>query len=193
MRPLQQVYREQHGASLVYLADEWYLLAGEDVPNAETYDGFPQIENGIGLVRQFLDDSLEFSPPDLVLGIRHCTLACGTLIAPVMRRAAGRMASASGVRIDVAPIANRLFGETVTVSGLLAGRDVIAALKGTDLGEFVFLPRVMFADYPGREAAACTLDGLTLQDVASRLGRPVALAGRMSEVGQALAEEQAHD
>lgn len=176
VRPLQKSYRDQHGVLLVYLADEWYLLAGTALPPEEDYDGYPQVENGIGLVRQFLEDSARvhvsrFTPP-----IPHLTLACGISIAPVIVEETKKLSEKTGVRFEVVPVVNRLFGESVTVSGLLGGEDVIAALQKLDLG-LVCLPRAMFD-----EAGERTLDDLTVQDFVERLGRPVIVAGRMSEV-----------
>ena len=185
VRPFQTAYRAQLGVSLVYLADEWYLLVGRDLPADEMYDGYPQIENGIGLVRQFLDDSRRTSPAGSAR-VSSCTLVCGTLIAPVLKQAAKDLAASSGTRIQVVPVVNELFGETVTVSGLLGGRDVMAALQDLDLGEIVFLPAAMFAEgRPGQDQSELerrTLDGLTLQEIAEGVDRPVVAVDRMSKV-----------
>jgi putative radical SAM enzyme (TIGR03279 family) len=183
LTPLQHGHREQHGVSLVHLADEWYLLADQDVPAAEMYDGYPQIENGIGLVRRFLQDKSKLQAASPRLRVSSCTLACGVLIAPLLRRLVGRLAVSSGVRFDVVPVVNRLFGETVTVSGLLGGDDLVAALDGRELGEVVFLPRAMFAAYaPGQTVHERTLDDLTVQDLETHLGRRVLVADLLSEV-----------
>ena len=180
--PLQTAYRAQYGASLVYLADEWYLLAGEDIPPDEMYDGYPQIENGIGLVRQFLEDSYRLRVEGYKLRTSICTLACGTSIAPVMSQVARDLAEKSGCRIEVVPMVNRLFGETVTVSGLLGGEDVLAALGERDgLGEIVFLPRAMFSR-PDGCGELLTLDGWSVRNLQERLERPVVLAEYASEV-----------
>ena len=192
VEPLQDTYRARHGVSLVYLADEWYLLAGIDVPADEVYDDYAQIENGIGLVRQFLEDSEGLRAGSLKtqnsqlktqkLRAGSCTLVCGTLIAPVMWQAARTLAEAGGVRMTVAPVVNGLFGERVTVSGLLGGEDVIAALQGCALGDVVCLPRAMLDD-----AGERTLDDLTVDDLSGRLHRPVIVADQMSELWDALA------
>jgi putative radical SAM enzyme (TIGR03279 family) len=179
---LQQECRTRHGISLVYLADEWYLLAGIDLPPAEMYDEYPQIENGIGLVRQFLEDSSRLKVRRFKLQVPSCTLVCGTLIAPMMHQVARDIASKSGCQVEVVPVVNRLFGETVTVSGLLGGEDVLADLGGRDqLGEIVFLPRAMFSQPNGR-GELLTLDDLSVHDMAERLARPAVLAECMSEV-----------
>jgi NifB/MoaA-like Fe-S oxidoreductase len=184
-------HRAEHGASIVHLADEWYLLAGLEVPPAGWYDDYPQLENGIGLVRQLLEDSSRLQAgrrwerpgKRFRSRVSHSTMVCGTLIAPLLVRLAGGLAERSGCRIDVVPVANRLFGESVTVSGLLAGEDVLGALEERDaLGDIVFLPRAMFARPPGGCDELLTLDGLSVDDFRQRLGRPVALAEWVSEV-----------
>jgi putative radical SAM enzyme (TIGR03279 family) len=191
--PMQRAYRQQHNRTLLYLADEWYLLADQPVPPDEAYDDYPQLENGIGLVRQFLDDyaALDVRPGRDRSG--RYTLACGTLIAPLLCRIASELREQGGVEIEVVPVLNRSFGETVTVSGLLTGADVRTALEERALGQTVFLPRAMFAMYtPDLEDgdALRTLDDQRPADLASALSRPVVLASYMSEVWAAIREGQ---
>jgi putative radical SAM enzyme (TIGR03279 family) len=192
LAPLQAEYRALHGASLVYLADEWYLLAGLDVPADEMYDGYAQIENGIGLVRQFLEDSYQVQVTGYRPKVASCTLVCGALIAPVMHNVVGDLARQSGCRIEVVPVLNCLFGETVTVSGLLGGEDVLATLAGRALGELVFLPRAMFAQPPAGDEVERdrlrTLDDLTVEHLQGQLGRPVVLADCVTEVWKQVVE-----
>ncbi len=177
-------FRGRYGRSLVYLADEFYLLAGLPPPPAEEYDGFPQLENGIGLVRRLLDEGIEKGKP-LAAKARE-SLACGTLIAPLLEEMANGLSlslqdpvgsALFSTQIKVIPIENQFFGSTITVSGLLTGRDVIAALRGRDLGEMVYLPRSMF-DARGE----ITLDGMTVQDMEAALGVKVTVAETMREV-----------
>ena len=168
----QREFRHQHGLSLVYASDEWYLLADLEVPLAEGYDGFPQLENGVGLARVFLDEILDIG--DCRSWPGKVTLVCGTLIAPLLERKAAEL---SEVVIEVVPVENRFFGPTVTVSGLLTGRDVVEVLQDHDLGDVVFLPRVMF-DAAGER----TLDDMSLSAIAERLGVRVEAAGTMGEV-----------
>jgi len=195
---MQRGYRARHGVSLVYLADEWYLATGAEPPPDALYDGYPQIENGIGLVRQFLEDSEEVRTAGTPK-VSSCTLVCGTLIAPIMEQLADKLAARTGARVAVVPVINRLFGPTVTVSGLLGGEDVVAALQDRELGEVVFLPAAMFAEtYPGQDGLGLegsqsvagasrdeerrTLDGLTFQDITDRVVCEVVLVSWMSEV-----------
>jgi putative radical SAM enzyme (TIGR03279 family) len=182
LSPLQAAYRAQVGVSLLYLSDEWYLLAGKEVPEEAWYDGYAQVENGIGLVRRFLEDRRRLNGK--ACSIAHGTLVCGTLIAPLMERVVGEWAAERGSQIEVVPVVNRLFGETVTVSGLLGGAEVLAALRGRELGERVYLPRAMFALPPQKDGSRelRTLDDLTGAALEEALGRPVVLADLLSEL-----------
>jgi NifB/MoaA-like Fe-S oxidoreductase len=176
----------------LYPSDELYLLAGRAAPPASFYDSDAQRENGVGLVRELLDDWLRArrrARPGMLAGRRvvpnAATLACGTLIAPTLASMAADLAARTGADLRVAPVPNRLFGETVTVSGLLAGADLVAALAGRDLGQRVLVPRAMF-EAEGR----LTLDDMTVEDLERHLGAPVTLVSRMSDVLAALSRER---
>ena len=171
--------RHTTGRTWLYPSDELFLLAGRSVPPRLFYDDEDaQRENGVGLVREFLDDwarvRVRYSARGS--GLRHATLVCGTLIAPILEQMAAE-ASQLGIRLDCVPVTNQLLGESVTVSGLLAGEDVMGVLRGRQLGQRVFLPRAMF-DAEG----IVTLDDLTSDEITSRLGAPVELVHNMSEV-----------
>jgi len=151
----QKRLREQMGGNFLYLSDEWYLRLDEDVPPVQAYNGMDLTENGVGLVRRFLDRVSQITfPPSY-------TLVTGTLFAPVLR---------SLTDLNVIPIVNHFFGETVTVAGLLTARDVIAQLQEPDLDEVMVLPPAMFGGPEGQ-----SLDEMWPEDVAQALGRPVAL------------------
>ena len=123
----QRRMREEEGRTFIYLGDEFYFLAGREVPPAEMYDGFPQLDNGIGLTRNFIEDWSHFEHPLYDEGTRLVVMS-GTAVAPVMEQLA-RELDPAGQRIHVLPVENVHFGATVNVSGLLTGRDLIAALR----------------------------------------------------------------
>jgi NifB/MoaA-like Fe-S oxidoreductase len=104
------------------------------------------------------------------------TLVCGTLIAPVLQRLVDRLNRVADLRVALLPVTNQFFGETVTVSGLLMGQDVVTALKASS-AQRALLPRVMF-DHSG----ARTLDEFSLERIAAESGVPVAIAGEPDEV-----------
>jgi putative radical SAM enzyme (TIGR03279 family) len=180
--------RARRDSGFVYPSDEWYLVAGRGVPPARQYDGFPQIENGVGMVRQLLDewDGLRASLPESHL--ESATLVCGTLIAPVLSKIVGELGRQTGVDLHLVPVVNQFFGTVTTVSGLLTGKDVVAALQGMQLGDLVLLPSAMFA---GRYGAGSTTPGSTLDDmhvtaIAAQVGVRVQAVVTISEVLAAL-------
>lgn len=138
--------RAERERGWVYAADEFYLLAGEQLPPAAAYDGFPQFENGIGMASAFLD---EFAPVE-----RHpapATVVTGALFAPVLRHA---LVEAGWTRVRVLPVHNALFGGNVAVTGLLGGRDIAAAIRADDARGTYYVPDVVVNS-----------DGLLLDDV----------------------------
>jgi putative radical SAM enzyme (TIGR03279 family) len=182
----QSEYRRRFGLGWVYASDEWYLLADRTPPPARSYDGFAQIENGVGLVRQLLDDWATTTRRRNVRSTGPLVLVCGALIAPTLTRLAGEVAEKIGQPVRVLPVRNQFFGERVSVSGLLTGKDVREAIeKGAETGETVFLPRAMF-DADGQ----LTLDGMTLAELQEGLAARLAVAGRLSEVIRQLASEK---
>ena len=183
----QEAYLAQRGDRFIYATDEWYLLAGRPVPPLAHYRRLDALqENGVGLVRLFLDGweteksrickSARLDQASTA-GSESLTLVTGTLFAPVLREAAAEYAELAGIRVEVRPVANKTLGETITVAGLLMGGDVVEALAGTDLGGRVVLPAVMFRGPDG-----VTLDDMSPEAIAAALGRPVALAAGMQDL-----------
>lgn len=153
--------RDHLGVSFVYLSDEWYLRLGEDVPDAGHYDGLDLTENGVGLVRRFLDSRVK-RLGSFISGLDSPTLVTGTLFAPVLRDVV------AGTTAELVSVVNRFFGESVTVAGLLTGRDVVAALQDRDLGEAVLLPPAMFGGPEGQ-----SVDEKLPADLQEALGRRI--------------------
>jgi putative radical SAM enzyme (TIGR03279 family) len=197
--PRQARFRREHGVGWVYPSDEWYLALGREVPLASEYDSFSQIENGVGMVRRFLDEWRDWRQiANCRLQIANhksqirkgrtseaagrAILVCGTLIAPLMMRLLDELAVLTGLQVEVLPVVNQFFGSSVTVSGLLVGQDTVALLKEHSLDGPVFLPRVMFD-----ESSERTLDDWTLGAVQEALGVPVFVAKSLGEVVRQLA------
>jgi NifB/MoaA-like Fe-S oxidoreductase len=141
------------------------------------------------MVRQLLDEWEALSVDLPALGPKPATLVCGTLIAPVLAQIAQALTRLTGAGIQVLPVINQFFGPVTTVSGLLTGADVVAALKGQSLGELVFLPRAMFTGRYGAGASppGVTLDDMSLADLSTQLAVPVEMAGTMTELLAVLA------
>lgn len=144
----KKLYAE-HGTHFVHASDEWYILAGRELPEEERYDGYLQLENGVGMLRLLLN---EFEDAMKELSVRRSlpdekpsgtvSMATGKLAYPYIRRMADKMEEAfPNIRILVYEIRNDFFGEQITVSGLLTGQDIAAQLKGRELGKRLLLPQ----------------------------------------------------
>lgn len=177
--PFQQYFGAEYGSVLVYPSDEFYLLAGRQQPDGALYEGYDQLENGVGLVRQFQDEwaAIEDSLPRRVDAPTRMLLACGTLAAPVLAPVAERLSQIENLQVVLCPVENEFFGSMVTVSGLLTGGDVVAELKKHGPADVVMLPKVMF-DHSGTR----TIDEWTVDQIAAELGAQVAMARMPHEI-----------
>jgi NifB/MoaA-like Fe-S oxidoreductase len=179
----QAKFRRERGTTFFYLGDEFYLMTGREVPNSSMYDGFPQIEDGIGITRHFLDTLdtyLRRAKPDALVGARG-TIACATLIGPTMREAVGRFNAHTGADLDVAVIENQFFGSEINVSGLLTGGDLIAALSGRLDGQPLYVSSRMVSD-----RTHTLLDDLTIDQLGQELRVPIVPALTLNDVGRDL-------
>jgi len=176
--PYQKRFRDELGVGLVYPSDEFYLLCGRALPPADAYDGMPQYSNGIGMTRDFLDGwaRAQRRLPAHMPRPTDLTLVCGTLITPVLQRVVDRLNRVGDLQVRLLPVLNQFFGETVTVSGLLMGQDVVPALRDSG-AQRAILPRVMF-DHTGTR----TLDEYSPERIAAESGIPVAIAGEPEEL-----------
>ena len=176
--------RKRLGTNFVFASDELYLLAGKPVPGASAYEGFPQLENGIGMVRHMLEGWKAAQPelPSRLSRPRTVALLCGTLAAPVLAEVAREMEDhAEGLRVRVLPVENTFYGPDSNISGLLVGEDLLAALPQTASADLVLIPRVAL-DNDGRRL----LDGVTLDDLRAHSPAPLEPAGDIPEVVQLL-------
>ncbi len=175
----QQQNLAQLGTRQVFAADEFYLLTGTQLPTAEEYEEFPQLENGIGLARQFLDDI----PAALQLlkkrQTHRATLVTGTLATPIVGQLVAKL-QARGVAITLVTAQNHFFGAGVSVAGLLTAGDVRAALAGVDIGEALLLPAAMLND------DGVTLDDVTVAEITNEYGVPVYFTGSPEAIVRAL-------
>lgn len=139
---------EKHGIHFIHASDEWYILAERELPEEETYDGYLQLENGVGMLRLMLDEfeeGLDRVKEDIKeTGIEELSIATGHLAYPYIKRMAEAVMEVFPQKIiHVYDIRNDFFGEMITVSGLLTGQDLIAQLKDKPLGKRLLLPQNM--------------------------------------------------
>ena len=164
----------------IHASDEWYIMAGRELPEPSRYDGFVQLENGVGMVR-LMETEIDLELSELAarddiggfIGERTVTAVCGKLVEPYMRIFADKVMRAFPmIHINVKSIRNDFFGETITVTGLITGQDLIAQLREEQrmhpLGEEILIPVNML-----RSGEKVFLDDLTVYDVEKEIGIPV--------------------
>jgi putative radical SAM enzyme (TIGR03279 family) len=181
----QAHFRVTRGETFFHLGDEFYLMSATPIPPTSHYDGFPQIEDGIGITRVFLDDVTGIVRRGRRAGVDGLAgiVACGTLIGPTMERATARVNRATSSRLQVVPIENSFFGGEINVSGLLTGSEVVRALGDRPGSEPVFISTTMVS-----RRTETLLDDMTVDDLKSELRRDVIVAEHLSDVVRALAD-----
>lgn len=167
---------EKYGIHFVHASDEWYILAERELPEADRYDGYLQLENGVGMLRLMMDEFQEAMEEARAQGLLPNTerrgelsIATGHLAYPYIKKMAEEIQCACpGLQIHVYPIVNCFFGESITVSGLLTGQDLAAQLSGKTLGEQLLLPENVL-----RSGEDVFLDDMTLGDLEKSLQVPI--------------------
>jgi len=189
IEPIARRWRRETGERVLFLADEWYLRAGRPAPAYTGLDLAPQFENGVGMVAHFLRPwrTVEKRLPEEISPARSVGVITGVLAAPVLRPLIARLNRIKGLRADLIVARNRLFGPTVTVTGLLAGKDIgEAILSRRRRADFYLLPANSLRPWDRR-----FLDDLLLDKLEREVGKPtVAVEGTCRDlVRAALAAE----
>ncbi len=160
---------EKYGSRLFFCSDEMYLSCCRDLPDEDYYEGYPQIENGVGMIRSMkceFDDELDFLSEYDLTKQRELSVATGEAAYEFIKSLADElMRRVPALRVHVYSIKNNFFGKNITVAGLITGRDLIAQLKDKDLGERLLIPSVML-----RAEADMLLDSVTLEELTEKLG-----------------------
>lgn len=183
----QRKFRAERGETFFYLGDEFYLMTGRDVPGSSMYDGFPQIEDGIGITRHLLENLsglMRRTSPDRLRGAVGI-VACGTLIGDTMHRMVGQMNGRLGTQLEVVVVENGYFGPEINVSGLLTGQDFAAALGGRTDGRPVYITSRAISD-----RTHTLLDDMTLAELSQEIGAPVVPSLSFSDVAADLRRRQ---
>lgn len=166
----QDRFRAEIGRSFVYPSDEFHIVAGRKIPPAKYYDGFPQIENGVGIVRDFVQAFKKKSTgfPERLARLRRLTMVTGELAAGFMQtEILPRLDRIKGLDVSLEVAPNTLYGRSVTVAGLLSGKCIYSALEGKDSGDMILLPpEILNAD-------GLFLDDMTVQELEEQLHIPV--------------------
>ena len=162
----QKIFYEEYGLHFIHGGDEWYILAEREMPEEERYDGYLQLENGVGMLRLLMNE-FEEAYGEIEGDERQIevSMATGFLAYPYLKKMIEKLKEKfPNVMVHLYPIRNDFFGEKITVAGLITGQDLIAQLKGQKLGERLLLPCNML-----RSGEEVFLDDVTLSDLKDSL------------------------
>ncbi|MEG2955656.1 MAG: DUF512 domain-containing protein [Clostridia bacterium] len=182
----QEKYREKYDSTKVYLSDEWYVKAEVNHPAYDTYDGFPQLENGVGMLANFEEEFEEYIAEvkeskklmsSVVTDPKTVTVLTGQIAKGHMLKQAARINEEfPNIKVNILPIENKYMGERITVTGLIVGEDIIEqvnekAKEGYNFGEYILISDVMLKDDED-----IFLDDLSVDDVRKQINQPLIIA-----------------
>ncbi|MEH2282980.1 MAG: TIGR03279 family radical SAM protein [Nostoc sp.] len=180
VRILSQQFRQKFSSSVAWLADEWFLIAGEELPSESEYEEYPQIDNGVGsiqlFIKQFAAAATELLPPK-VYPQRKLTWVVGNAVENAFQPILKRLNSVEGLKVNMRALCSDYWGQSITVTGLLTGHDLLLNLRGQDLGEGILLPNVML-----KHGELVFLDDMSIEELARKLETKILPVGGVEDL-----------
>jgi putative radical SAM enzyme (TIGR03279 family) len=171
VQAIQVKFRQKLGSTFAWLADEWFLIAQEELPSESHYEDYPQIGNGVGSIRQFLkqfqDTGSQMLPKQLETP-RRFTWIVGNAVEKAFEPLVQQLNAVEGLEVKLAALCSDYWGQEITVTGLLTGQDLLSGLQGKDLGDGILLPSLML-----KEGDTRFLDDMTVEELSCQLGVPI--------------------
>lgn len=172
VQQLQDQFQNKLGTTFAWLADEWFLMAGQDLPSESHYEDYPQIDNGVGSIRQFLSqfNRAAQSLPAHIPVSKNLTWVVGNTVEKAFQPVVQRLNQVQGLSVTLASLRSDYWGQAMTVTGLLTGQDILAGLQHQALGEALLLPTLML-----KYGTTQFLDDMTVADLSQALDLPIVL------------------
>lgn len=177
---LQSKFRQRFNTNFAWLADEWFLIAQQELPPTSHYESYPQIGNGVGSIRQFLEEfetTAQEMLPNKLAEPRRLTWVVGNAVEKAFQPLVKQLNGVEGLTVNLAAMNSEYWGQEITVTGLLTGEDLLKNLQGQDLGEAIVLPSVML-----KHGDTCFLDDLTVEVLEEKLGVKILPVAGISEL-----------
>ena len=171
VQTLQKKFRQEFGSNVVWLADEWFLIARVDLPPQSHYEDYPQIGNGVGSIRQFIRDFQKTAKkllPAQITPSRRLVWVVGNAVEQAFQPLVKQLNKVGGLTVELVALNSDYWGQEITVTGLLNGQDILKGLQGKNLGDGVLLPSLML-----KHGEAVFLDDITLETVINQLRVPI--------------------
>ena len=167
---LQAKFRTSLKSTFAWLADEWFLIAGKEVPPESHYENYPQIDNGVGSIRSFLKefDLAAESLPKQIDTPKKLTWVVGNAVEKAFQPILERLNKVENLEITMVALCSNYWGQSITVTGLLTGQDLLSGLQQRYLGDGVLLPAMML-----KHGDTCFLDDMTVTELASEINTPI--------------------
>jgi putative radical SAM enzyme (TIGR03279 family) len=171
VQQLQAKFKQQFGSNFAWLADEWFLIARQDIPPESHYEDYPQIGNGVGSIRLFLKQfqaTAQQMLPQAINPPRRFTWVVGNAVEQAFQPLVNQLNAVEGLEINLIALNSEYWGQEITVTGLLTGQDLLVGLSGKELGKGILLPSLML-----KHDDTKFLDDLTVADVSQQLATPI--------------------
>ncbi|WP_414578730.1 TIGR03279 family radical SAM protein [Anabaena sp. CCY 9402-a] len=168
---LTREFRQKSGSNVAWLADEWFLIAGAELPSESEYEEYPQIDNGVGSIRLFIkqfETAAAELLPEKISPTRKLTWVVGNAVEKAFQPIVGRLNNVAGLEVNMQALNSNYWGQAISVTGLITGQDLLLNLKGQDLGEGILLPNVML-----KHGELVFLDDMSVAEVAQKLNTKI--------------------
>ena len=183
---LQKQFKEMIGSNFAWLSDEWYLIAGQPLPQRNAYEDLPQQENGVGSIRAFLEkmDIATATLPNKLQTPKTCSWVVGRIVEKSLVPATRRLNKIEGLTLHLYGLPSPYWGQEQVVTGLLTGEDLVKGLKKEDLGEQLLLPSLML-----KQGQAVFLDDMSLEELRNALQIPIRIVNGADDIVAAAIED----
>jgi putative radical SAM enzyme (TIGR03279 family) len=164
---LCQEFKQKYGSNVAWLADEWFLIAGEELPSEAEYEEYPQLDNGVGSIRLFIKQFAHAANellPAKIFPAKKLTWVVGNAVETAFKPLVKQLNNVEGLDVKMRALYSDYWGQNISVTGLLTGHDLLYHLKGQDLGDGILLPSVML-----KHGELIFLDDMTVEEVSRQL------------------------